>query len=248
MKILVVNGNTSQTVTDTVAKAAREAASPGTEILAVTARFGARIITSRSENAIAAHAVLERMAQHARDCDAALIAVSFDTALDAARQLLPIPVVGMTEASMLTACMLGGKFGMVVFGRRCAPMYAELIECHGLAARLAGLTAIEASATSVYSDPGSVMAEIAATADRLVDRDGAETVVLAGAAMAGMAPALQPKIRVPVLDGIACGIRQAEVLVRLRAPKPTAGSYAHPSPKELVGVDPALAAFFAERS
>ncbi len=40
-----------------------------------------------------------------------LLAVSYDTALLAAREMLRVPVVGMTEASMHAACLLGTRFG-----------------------------------------------------------------------------------------------------------------------------------------
>src|SRR5512137_1045322 len=98
MRILVVNANTSAIVTEKVAVEARASASPGTEIVAVTGTFGARVIGSRSEHAIGEHSTIALVACHGADCDAVVIAVSYDTGLRGARELLPIPVVGMTEA------------------------------------------------------------------------------------------------------------------------------------------------------
>ena len=91
---LLVNANTSQLVTDKVTAQARASASPGTEIVAVTGVFGARIIGSRAEHAIGEHSTLALVSQHAKDCAAVVVAVSYDTGLRAARELLPIPVVG----------------------------------------------------------------------------------------------------------------------------------------------------------
>ena len=65
MRILVVNSNTSDVVTGKVAAAARAAASPGTEIVAVTGTFGARVIGTRSEHAIAEHSTIALVAKHA---------------------------------------------------------------------------------------------------------------------------------------------------------------------------------------
>ncbi len=45
---------------------------------------------------------------------------------------LPVPVVGMTEASAYTACMLGGRFGMLVFAGATLPIYRGVIEGYGL--------------------------------------------------------------------------------------------------------------------
>jgi len=244
MQILVVNANTSPSVTDIVAAEARRAAAADTEIRAVTGTFGARVITTRTENAIAQHAMVDLMARHHAGCDAAVIAVSFDTGLGAAREMLPVPVVGMTEAALLTACLVGGRFGLVTFGRGSVPLYREVVEGHGLAGRLAAIEPIEAAALDAYGDPEGVQAALGAAALRLVDGHGAEAVILAGAAMAGMARHVQPDVPVPVLDGVDCAVRLAELLARLGLPKPRTGSFAAPPAKELVGVDPAIGALF----
>jgi allantoin racemase len=187
------------------------------------------------------------VAEHHRGCDAVLIAVSYDTGLAGARELLPIPVVGMTEAALLTACMLGGRTGIITFGRRGLPLYQELVASYGLADRVAGWRTIESPAPYRPGGRDEVRAEIIQRAGRLIEEDGAETVILSGAVMAGMAGALRNDIAVPVLDGISCGVLQAELLVRLGTRKPIAGSYALPGLRDLVGVAPSLGQAFAER-
>ena len=74
--------------------------------------------------------------------------MSYDTGLKALREMLGIPVVGMTEAALLTACMLGGPIGLVGFGKRVWPIYRELIEGYGLAARIAGKRVLENTAAA----------------------------------------------------------------------------------------------------
>ena len=106
MRLLIANANTTEAITETCAAVARAAAAPGTEIIGATPRFGPAVIATRVENVIAGHALLEVLAEHAGQVDAVLLAVSFDTALDAARQMMPCPVLGMTEAAALTACMI----------------------------------------------------------------------------------------------------------------------------------------------
>lgn len=240
MKLLVVNANTTQLVTDRVAAEARHVAAPGTEIVAVTGEFGPKVIGTRAENAIAAHAMMDLMARHSPGCDAALIAVSYDTALDASRQLLSIPVVGMTEAALLTSCMVGGQTGIITFGRPGVPMYQELVARYGLASRVAGWGLVDGQAAFGSGDTAELDRRIVAEANRLVQEAGAESVILAGAVMAGVPRRLQPQVPVPFLDGIACGVRQAELLAALKLPKPTAGSYARPKGREIGNVSDAL--------
>ncbi|MFQ3623230.1 MAG: aspartate/glutamate racemase family protein [Acetobacteraceae bacterium] len=242
MRLLLANANTTGAVTALCAEAARAAARPGTEILAVTARFGPAIIGSRAENAIAAHAVLDLLAEHQAGCDAVLLAVSFDTALAAARQLLPLPVVGMTEAACLVACALGGRFGLVTFSS--AALYREVIAGYGLASRLAGIALVDATPTDAVSDPDGVAARVAAAASGLV-ADGAEAVILGGAALAGMGQRLAGRVPVPVVDGIAAGVTLAEAVVSLGLPKPRTGSFAAAPGRASLGLSPALSALLA---
>jgi allantoin racemase len=150
-------------------------------------------------------------------------------------------VVGMTEAGLLTACMLGGRIGVITFGRRVLPLYHELIAGYGLAARIAGWRTLESAAAYQRGAHDALDRELVAAACDLVERDGAETVVLTGAVMAGVPSRLQKDVPVPLIDCMACAIGQAEFLHRLGHPKPRAGSYAAPVGRELIEVDPAIA-------
>ncbi|HWT09793.1 MAG TPA: aspartate/glutamate racemase family protein [Roseomonas sp.] len=239
MRLLVANANTTEAITQACAAAARAAAAPGTEIIPATPRFGPAVISSRAENAIAAHAMLDLLADHAGTVDAVLLAVSHDTALDAARQLMPCPVVGMTEAACLTACMVGGRFGIITFGG--TEMYREQMARYGLESRLAEIIGVNATPPEAVADPDSVGTKVLA-ATKALAAEGANSVVLAGAALAGFDNRLQAAAPLPLLDGMACGVRMAEMLVALRLPKPMAGSYAAPAGRAAVGLSPALAA------
>ena len=244
MRLLLLNPNTSGFVTERVAAQARRCAQPGTEIVAVGAAFGARVITTRSEQAIAEHATLDALARHADGCDAVVLAVSYDTALRAAREMLPMPVVGITEAALLTACMLGTRTGAVVFGRRVLPLYQEIALLHGQSTRIAGWRALESDAPYGDGDQTAVDQLVLDAIADLVARDGCEVVVLAGAVMADVPRRLQARAEVPLLEGVSCAVAQAEMLVRLGCPKARTGSLAALPARELVGVSPELQARF----
>lgn len=241
MRILLVNGNTSDEVTETLTEVARDTAGADTEIVSVTGAFGARLIGHRAEAAIAEHAVLDAIAEHAEGCDGVLIGVSVDTALRAARALLPVPVVGMTEAALLTACMLGGRFGLITFSAASTAPYREVVESYGLASRLAGIRTIDVSFAEAYGNPKAMEGMIIEAAEASVGEDGAEVLILAGAATAGLPKRLQARVPVPLLDGIVCGVLLTEALVRLGAPAPTRGSYALPPGNQVTGLGAALA-------
>jgi allantoin racemase len=244
MRILVANANTTGAITEACVAAARRAAAPGTEILGATPAFGPAVISTRAENAVAAHALLATLAEHAGGVDAVVLAVSHDTALEAARQLMPCPVVGMTEAACLAACLLGGRFAVLTLGTAVAP-YEELVGRHGLAARCAAVEGIAVTPQEVLRDPTAAQEKLLEAIGALSRR--ADAVVLAGAALAGMDRVLQPRAPVPLLDGIACAVKLAEMLVALGLPKPSVGAYAAPVGREAIGLSPALATLLKGR-
>ncbi|MEJ0015904.1 MAG: aspartate/glutamate racemase family protein [Acetobacteraceae bacterium] len=238
MKLLLVNGNTTQAVTDRVVAEATRCASAGTIVAGATARFGVSIVSTEAEEAVAGHAVLDALAANFAGYDAAILAISFDTALLGARQVVPIPVVGMTEASLLTACLLGRRFGLISFGQSSRGLYLDLVQRAGLAQRMAAFETIDLANSASYLREGGQDAAVIATAERLIEA-GADAVVVAGAAMAGIAHRLCNSLSVPLLDGIACAVGQAETLVRLglrqrAAVAPLTGG------STTSGVDPAL--------
>jgi allantoin racemase len=223
MKLLLANGNITQAVTDLVRVEALHHVRPDTEVTAVTAAFGVPIVSTDLENTIAGHAVLDALATHAAGHDAVVLAISFDTALVAARQLLDIPVVGMTEASLHTACLIGQRFGLITFGAASRSLYVDLVHARGLAGRMAACLSIEVASVDAYLQPAAFDQIVLDAAASLVKDHGADVVVVCGAAVAGIARRIQPRIGVPLLDGIGCAVRLAEMLADLSPVKMPTG-------------------------
>lgn len=243
-RLLVANPNTTQAVTERIAHVARQAASAGTEIHAVTAGSGAPYIATRAEAVLGAVAVLELLAAHAAGADAAIVAAYADPGLGAARELLTIPVVGIAEAAMLTACMLGRRFAVLSFAVGLEGWYQEGIAFHGLEGRSAGVFGLDAPLRDIATLAEENAARIVALCQRAVSA-GADVCILGGAPMAGLAAAIADQVPVPVIDPVAAAVRQAETLVALRPRKATAGTFRRPGPRVISGVSPHVKRFFA---
>ena len=240
MRILLLNPNTSPALTGLLAAAARSGASAGTEIVPMTAPRGVPYIASRAEAAIGGVVALEMLAEHHAGFAAAVIAAFGDPGLGPARELFPLPVVGLAEAGMLTACMLGGRFGIVTFSPTLVPWYGECVAWHGLAARCAGIFAGDAPFSSIAAVQHEQEDALVALSARAV-AGGADVVVLAGAPLSGLAARVRGRIAVPVVDCAAAAVRQAETLAALGTRAPAAGSFQRPGPKPVTGMDGALA-------
>lgn len=240
MRILCLNPNTSAHVTEIVARTLRAELGAAATVLAATASFGPSIIKTRLDHAVAQHGAVTLAAQHADAVDGVLLAVSYDTAADALREALAIPVVGMSEASIAAARLVGGRIGYLTIGARAEPLYREALAAHDLDRDLAAFAAIDAPGAHAPGGAEALDQTLVTAIAALVDR-GADIVVLLGAVLAGASTRLQPRAEVPLIDGGRAGALMIQAMIRLGAPKPRRGAFAPTGDRALTGVDPALA-------
>jgi allantoin racemase len=247
MKILLLNPNTSESLTVRLVDAAQQVVAPGTEILPGTATRGVPYISTRAEAQIGGAIALEMLAERAGNYDAAVIAAFGDPGLFAARELFEVPVVGMAEAAMLTACMLGRRFAIVTFATALGPWYQECVEMHGMSDRCAGIRMLDGAFRSISDVQEEKEDLLVALANDAVASTQADVVILAGAPLAGLAAKVRERIRVPVIDQVQAAVRQAETLALLRPLKAREGSFRRPAAKESTGLPVALADWIAWR-
>jgi Asp/Glu/hydantoin racemase len=247
LKILLLNPNTTAEVTGLLHAAGSRVASRGTELVAVTAKRGVPYIASRAEAQIGGAIALEMLAEAGDGFDAAIIAAFGDPGLFGARELFSFPVVGLAEAAMLTACMVGQRFSIVTFSRTLAPWYRECVAMHGLDGRCAGIRALGESFQSISDVQSEKEEALVALANRAVEQDDADVAILSGAPLAGLAEKVKNRISVPVIDPIAAAVRQAETLAVLKPRKAVAGTFRRPRPKPTIGLAEPLAAVIEHR-
>jgi Asp/Glu/hydantoin racemase len=241
MNILLLNPNTSVSITDRLTHVAQAIAAPGTRIAGLTAPRGVPYISGRAESQIAGAVLLEMMADYPEPYDAAIVAAFGDPGLAAARELFDVPVIGMAEAAMLTACMLGERFAIVTFAASLGDWYRDCVAASGLLPRLAGIRFSAepfSSIERVASEREDALVELCVAA---VEQDGADVILLGGAPLAGLAARIASRVPVPLVEQVHAALLQAETLVRLGVRKATAGSFARPAAKPTLGLSPRLA-------
>lgn len=241
MKLLIINPNISHDVTRLIEAEATRSIRADTELTLTTAPFGVAYIETRAEALIGGYAAMQIAAEHHRDHDAVVVAAFGDPGLTALREVLPIPVVGLTEAALHTACQLGGRFSVIAISQRIQAWYRDCIASYGLESRLASIRALDeplAHIGRVQEDQGDRLVELGRSA---VEKDGADVLILAGAPLAGLARSVTARLSVPALDGVTCALAQAQALVDLGATPPVAGSFAPPPNKPCRGLNDDLA-------
>jgi Asp/Glu/hydantoin racemase len=211
-----MNPNTTDSVTALVAQHVTAVAGDAATFIPVTGRFGARYISTRASSAIAAHAALDAYAAHGAGCDAVYLACFGDPGLLALREVADIPVVGMAEAACIEAAKLG-RFSIVTGGALWGPMLTEFVATIGLAGKLASVRTIAPTGGEIATDPDAALAALAKACTACATDDGAEVVILGGAALAGLAERIQPDVPVPVLCSVATGTRAVITAARQKS-------------------------------
>lgn len=240
MKLLIINPNISTSVTDLIDREARRIASASTEITTLTAEMGVAYIETRFEAMIGAYACAELAARHAGQYDAIIVAAFGDPGLAGLREVMDIPVLGLTESALLSACMLGQRFSIIAISRRISPWYRETVLANGLLDRLASIRTLDQRVQNIGSIQNDHAEELKALCMQAIEQDGAEVLIIAGAPLAGLSRIIASEIPVPLVDGVSSAVRHAETLVALATQKPRQGSFSHPPLKPNQGLSLAI--------
>lgn len=231
MRILVVNVNTTESMTDSIGRQAAAAASPGTEIIALTPLFGADSVEGNYESYLAAIGVMETVRAYTEPFDAVIQAGYGEHGREGLQELLDVPVVDITEAGASTAMFLGHKYSVVTTLDRAVPMIEDRLKLAGLDARCASVRASGLGVLELEEDPERAVTAIVEQAECAVTQDRAEVIVLGCGGMAGLDADIRKRTGVPVVDGVAAAVTIAESLVRLGLSTSKVRTYAQPRPK-----------------
>lgn len=232
MQVLVINPNSTASMTEKIGGAARAAASAGTEIIALNPEDGPVSIEGYYDEAMSVPGLLAKI-QNAPGADAYVIACFDDTGLDAARSLTDRPVVGIGEAAYHFASMIANKFSVVTTLARSVPALEHNLHRYGLAARCARVRASDVAVLELEHPGSGAYEKISAEIGRAVTDDRAEAIVLGCAGMTDLAARLSAQHGLPVLDGVSCAVRLAEAMVGLRLRNSRTGGYAPPPDRKL---------------
>lgn len=243
MRILLVNPNMTGAMTDAMLAIARRVAGDRAEITPLTAERGFPYIASRAEAQIAGGIALEMIAEHVEGVDAVVIAAFGDPGLTAARELFDVPVIGMAEAAVMSAAMLGERFSVVTFSPLMTRWYAECVEATGFGPRFTGVRTPASREVDVSRVATDLRPDLVALARRAAEEDGADVVILGGAPLAGLAQEIAGETPAILIDPIAAATAQAIALASLGIS--FTGRGCRPAPKSSVGLTSALSRIIA---
>jgi allantoin racemase len=235
VRILVVNPNTTTSMTEAIAATAREYASAGTEIVPLTPLFGADGIDCNFESLLSAVAVMDRVATYDQPYDAVVMAGFGEHGREGLQEITDVPVIDIAESSAHVALMLGRSYSVVTTLDRSVGSIEDRLLTAGLSARCASVRSTGMSTMELDRNPAAAIEAIVGQARQAVEADRAEVICLGCGGMAGLDTAITEAVGVPVVDPVAAGIRMAEAVVGLRLSTSKVGTYAAPEAKSIVG-------------
>ncbi|MGD8206116.1 aspartate/glutamate racemase family protein [Pantoea sp. FN0305] len=234
--IQVINPNTTQSMTDTIARVARAAAAPTTEIIAVSPTQGVPSIEGHADEAIAALGVLEQVKRgREQGVDGHVIACFGDPGLLAARELTNGPVIGIAEAAMHMATLVATRFSVVTTLPRTLVIARHLVRQYGFTHHCAALHAIDLPVLALEESSGLVQEKVRSRCLQAQREDGCGAIVLGCGGMATLARDLTQELGLPVIDGVGAAVKMVESLVSLGLGTSKYGDLAFPREKKITG-------------
>ncbi|HEY2254235.1 MAG TPA: aspartate/glutamate racemase family protein [Variovorax sp.] len=237
MRIKVINPNTTRSMTEKIGACARAAARPGTQVEAVNPAMGPASIESHYDEALAVPGLLQEITIGEREgADGYVIACFGDPGLQAARELARGPVVGIAQAAMHVASLVGSRFSVVTTLARTMGQAWHLAELYGMKRFCANVRACEIPVLELEVPGSDARERIILECRRALAEDGSDCIVLGCAGMADLCQSISQLLGVPVVDGVAAGTQLVESLVNLRLGTSKHGELAHPLPKPMSGL------------
>lgn len=222
--IIVVNCNTNENISASIGQCCEKEAASATIVKVLTPNFGPESAEGYYESFVCAAAMLEVLETTDEEFDAVVLAGFGEHGVDGVRQRWNVPVVDITEAGAMVACLIARSFGVITSLSSTLPQIRDSLSHIGLYGRCAGVRASDVPVVSTLSHEDELAELLLPGAKKLLD-DGAEALVLGCAGFAGLADALEERAGVPVIDSVGAGIRMTEMLMNFNVSTSKVGSY-----------------------
>lgn len=196
--LIVINPNSSQTVTDGIAVAVAPLHSLGIPIRCLTLAQGPPGIESQKQADLTIAPML-KLAAAQKDAAGYVIACFGDPGLHALRDQTPLPVLGIQESAVTTALTLGQRFGVIAILPASIPRHLRAFGAMGVLDRLAGDRALGLGVADL-ADPDKALSAMITTGKRLRDDDGANVLIMGCAGMAHYRAVLEDETGLPVVE------------------------------------------------
>ena len=209
MKICVINPNSDVTMTEVIRANAVAYADGAFEVDCLTNETAPPFIGTYEDMHECEAGMVAIVREKQDEYDAFIVACHGDPGLDLLKEVSYKPVVGICEASVKLATMLGHNFSVLSTSSRGAPNKVALCRKYGVAESLASIVAPSGFDPNWKGEEG-----LMTLGKKAVEEDGCEVLVLGCAGMGHIAERMNKELGVPVLDGVTSALIVAQGLVK----------------------------------
>jgi allantoin racemase len=170
------------------------------------------------------------------DVDGVVLACFGDPGLYSLKEACNKPVIGIAEASMSMALLLGNRFGILVGMRRAVELMDNLVRTYGLEARYAGSESLDMRVLDFDKDRTVTLEALEKTSQKLRVH-GAEVLLLGCAGLTGFVDDLQKRVAMPVIDPVEAGCRMLQSVCNAGLSTSHIGLYSKPAPQKMQNLE-----------
>lgn len=232
MKILVVNPNSTESMTRKIVDTAKKAASAGVTIVGATAKGTPASIEGHYDEAMSLPALLTCVSEaESQGVQGIVVACFDDPGIGACREIATGPVLGICEAAVKAASILATSFSVVTTLPRSVPVVEELVRRYGLSHQCRKVRSAAIPVLALEEPGSNARMKIRDEILRAIEEDRCEAVVLGCAGMADLTAWLSEETGIPVIDGVSVATRMIEALVGCGLNTSKINAYAYPNVK-----------------
>lgn len=237
MRIKIINPDVNEAISKIMKARAEKYCAPGTEICCNSPSFGVHSVDNMFTWNISAVSVLDELLKSEKEgFDAYVIACFWNPGVLAAREITDKPVVGIGQASLMYAQMLGERASIICVGDTNLHIYKDDVQRYGMQNRIASYKSVNIASEDSFTNPSETCQKIAQAAREAVEQDHAEVILLGCGVMAEFSEKISELTGVPVINPIGAGVKMAESLAAMHLKNSKRYSYHEPVGTELVQI------------
>jgi allantoin racemase len=229
-RILVINPNTARETAELMEAECKKIAYPGTVVHATyikpTEEISAYKVFSYVDLAICTVESIKIAWQQRNNYDGIIVAGFSDVGVDAMKEMLDIPVLGIAEAAYHVAALLGHRFAVLTGTSKWTPPKHDYVKALGVESKAVSFRSY--SEWDENDSHESLKKKLINVANKAIKEDGAEVVILGGGPLVGYGKELENDLGIPVIDPTIAAFKMMEGFIDLGYKQSKIGRWSRP--------------------
>jgi allantoin racemase len=210
--LLVINANTSVSMTKDIGEAAKRAASKSTEIITVASKRGPRTIQGPVDSALSVPGMLEVAKEYEGLYNGIISACFGDPGIEPLRSAFGVPVVGIRESAFHVASFTGNRFAVITPVKGSEQRLKAIARLKGMDNKMHSVFYAGVSIPDLESGSPGAEEYVYAAGNEAVEK-GADTLIFGCAGMGWVVDKIASRFDVPCIDPVQAAVKTLESIL-----------------------------------